>query len=63
VYRLINDLMTGNLILHEAGDYSVSLEGDALFKSECEDRSVLASLDKAQYDYWETWVGIPATVH
>ncbi len=53
------DYAAGNLILHEAGGYSISHDGDAVFRGEYEDRSVLASLDKELYDYWQAWVGIP----
>ena len=52
------DYAAGNLILHEAGGFSVSLDGDAVFTGEFEDRSVLASQDVALFDYWKQWLGL-----
>ena len=52
------DYAAGNLILHEAGGFSVSLDGDAVFRGEFEDRSVLASQDTVLFDYWKQWLGL-----
>lgn len=53
------DYAAGNLILHEAGGYSVALDGVPVFRGKYEDRSALASLDVAMFNYWKQWVGIP----
>ena len=53
------DYAAGNLILHEAGGQSISLDGDPVFTGRYEDRSVLASLDDSLFDYWKQWVGVP----
>ena len=53
------DYAAGNLILHEAGGQSTSLDGEPVFRGMYEDRSVLASLDGDLFEYWGQWVGIP----
>ena len=52
------DYSAGNLILHEAGGYSISLDGEPVFRAKHETRSMLASLDKKLFDHWVAWVGI-----
>ena len=52
------DYAAGNLILHEAGGFSGSLDGGAVFRGEFEDRSVLASQDMALFEYWKQWLGL-----
>ncbi len=53
------DYAAGSLIFREAGGYSVSLDNDEVFRGQLEVRSVLASFDKALFDYWYEWIGIP----
>lgn len=53
------DYSAGNLILHEAGGYSISLDGEPVFRAKHETRSALASLDEELFRYWEQWVGVP----
>lgn len=53
------DLAAGSLILHEAGGYSKSLDGESVFRGELEVRSALASTDADLFDYWNHWIGIP----
>ena len=53
------DYAAGNLILHEAGGRSISLDGDPVFSGKYEDRSALASLDESLFEYWKKWVGVP----
>ena len=52
------DYAAGNLILHEAGGYSISHDGEPVFRGKHEDRSVLASLDEDLFNHWEQWLGI-----
>lgn len=52
------DCAAGNLIFHEAGGHSVSLDNEAVFRGKLELRSVLACLDKDLFDYWYHWIGI-----
>ncbi|UCB55177.1 MAG: inositol monophosphatase [Thiotrichales bacterium] len=52
------DYAAGNLIVHEAGGQSIALDGEPVFRGRYEDRSALASLDGALFDYWKQWVGI-----
>jgi myo-inositol-1(or 4)-monophosphatase len=54
------DYAAGNLILHEAGGISVSLDGEPVFRGKYEDRSVLASLDIDLYYHWLKWLKMPA---
>jgi myo-inositol-1(or 4)-monophosphatase len=53
------DYAAGNLILHEAGGQSISLDGEPVFRGQFEDRSALASLDDALFEHWKQWVGVP----
>lgn len=53
------DYAAGNLILHEAGGHSISLDGDPVFRGIYEDRSALASLDESLFNHWKRWVGVP----
>jgi len=53
------DYAAGNLILHEAGGQSISLDGEPVFRGAYEDRSALASLDEDLFDYWKKWVEVP----
>jgi myo-inositol-1(or 4)-monophosphatase len=57
--QMMWDYAAGSLIFQEAGGYSKSLDGEAVFRGELEVRSVLASADAGLFDYWEKWVGIP----
>jgi len=53
------DYAAGNLILHEAGGQSISLDGEPVFRGMYEDRSALASLDEDLLKRWEVWLGVP----
>ena len=53
------DYSAGNLIVHEAGGYSISLDGEPVFRAKHEKRSALASLDKSLFEHWKVWIGIP----
>ena len=55
------DYAAGNLILHESGGQSISLDGDPVFTGRYEDRSVLASMDDSLFQYWKQWVGVPVS--
>lgn len=53
------DYAAGSLIFREAGGYSISLDGEDVFRGKHEVRSVLACYDKHLFDYWYQWIDIP----
>lgn len=53
------DYAAGSLIFKETGGHAISLDNDEVFRGQLEDRSVLASHDKALFDYWYDWINIP----
>lgn len=57
--QMMWDYAAGSLIFHEAGGFSKSLDGEAVFRGELEVRSALASADSALFEYWNQWIGIP----
>ncbi|PID49887.1 MAG: inositol monophosphatase [Proteobacteria bacterium] len=46
------DLAVGTLLLSEAGGYACTLKGEAVFRPVVQNRSVVASLDKALFEQW-----------
>lgn len=46
------DYAAGWLILNEAGGYSCTLEGEAVFTGHLQSRSAVAAMDKALFDEW-----------
>jgi len=50
------DYAAGHLILQQAGGYSITLEGEPVFKQGLEKRSVIAAMDKVLFTDWVTWV-------
>lgn len=52
------DYAAGQLILHEAGGVSVSLDNNSVFRNQLETRSVLASMDPTLFASWKQWIGI-----
>ena len=50
------DHAAGFLILMEAGGQAQTLEGQPVFNSTLDPRSVVAALDPAIFDQWRTWV-------
>jgi len=50
------DLAAGSLILTEAGGYSCTLEGEAVFKASMTPRSVLISPDKELFEQWKAYL-------
>jgi myo-inositol-1(or 4)-monophosphatase len=54
------DYAAGHLVFQEAGGYSITLQGDALFTYALTPRAAVAALDKNMFDAWTEWVGIKA---
>jgi fructose-1,6-bisphosphatase/inositol monophosphatase family enzyme len=52
------DYAAGQLIYHETGGRSVSLDGEPVFRGKLESRSVLAAPDEALFKKWCDWVGV-----
>jgi len=52
------DYAAGQLILHEAGGFSVALDNQPVFRNRLETRSVLASMDPDLFEHWKQWIGI-----
>lgn len=50
------DYSAGQLIFSEAGGYSSTLEGDAIYVNELSKRSSVGALDKATFDQWYAWL-------
>ncbi len=50
------DLAAGTLILDEAGGYSCTLEGEAVFRPSIQPRSVLISPDKKLFGAWQEYL-------
>lgn len=53
------DYAAGYLILEETGGVSISLDGEPVYRGKLEGRSVLAALDKAIFEDWCNWIGVP----
>jgi myo-inositol-1(or 4)-monophosphatase len=52
------DYAAGVLILSEAGGYSETLEGDAIFGPELKPRSVVAASDEHMFREWKNWLSL-----
>ena len=52
------DFAAGWLILNEAGGYSCTLEGEAVFSGKLESRSAVAAADKNLFDEWRQCLNI-----
>lgn len=50
------DYAAGNLIFHEAGGYSTTLEGEQIFVAKLQPRSALAATDQALFHTWQDWL-------
>jgi len=55
------DYSAGQLILHEAGGYSTTLEGESVFRPTLTARSALAAQNLALFQAWTRWFGIETT--
>ncbi len=53
------DYGAAGLVLHEAGGYSMTLDGEPVLSVSLEARSAVAALNKALFDEWVEWLGIP----
>jgi len=53
------DYAAGQLIFSELGGHSISLDGEPVFRGKLETRSVLAVQDRALFDDWYKWLGVP----
>lgn len=53
------DYAAGQLIFHEAGGRSVSLDGEPVYRGRLEVRSALAATDDSLFQDWFDWVGVP----
>jgi len=51
------DYAAGQLILTEAGGYSVNLEKQPVFNATMTPRSAVAALDKGLFEQWHDWLG------
>lgn len=54
------DYAAGCLILQQAGGYSVTLDGDAVFVNSLAQRSAVAAADQRLFAEWVAWLNIPA---
>ncbi len=52
------DYGAASLVLHEAGGYSMTLDGDAVLSVSLEPRSAVAALNKELFDEWVAWLGV-----
>jgi myo-inositol-1(or 4)-monophosphatase len=52
------DYAAGNMIFHEAGGYSCTLDGDAIFTHALTPRSSVAAVDESLFAAWTEWLGI-----
>ena len=50
------DYSAGLLIFNEAGGYSSTLDGDAIYVNELSKRSSVAALDQATFEQWTGWL-------
>ena len=50
------DYSAGQLIFDEAGGYSSTLEGEAIYVNELSKRSAVGALDQATFDRWYGWL-------
>lgn len=50
------DYAAGTLLFAEAGGYSQTLEGEAVFSARGEPRSVVAAVDRALFTEWARWL-------
>ncbi len=55
------DYGAAGLILHEAGGYSMTLDGEPVLSVSLEPRSAVAALNKDLFDEWVTWLTRDAT--
>lgn len=53
------DYAAGHLIFAEVGGQSMSLDGEPVFRSRLETRSVFAAQDAGLFEDWYQWLGIP----
>lgn len=53
------DYAAGWLILHEAGGFSCTLEGEPVFTGELQSRSAVAAADEHIFEEWCRWLNIP----
>ncbi|MBT8120564.1 MAG: inositol monophosphatase [Gammaproteobacteria bacterium] len=51
------DYSAGLLVFSEAGGYSSTLQGDAIYVNELSKRSSVGALDQATFDQWYGWLG------
>jgi len=54
------DYGAASLVLHEAGGYSMTLDGEPVLSVSLEPRSAVAALNKELFDEWVQWLGITA---
>ncbi len=52
------DYAAGQLILHESGGQSCTLDGEPVFQASLEGRSAVATLSAPLFDEWTNWLGI-----
>ncbi len=52
------DYAAGELIFRAAGGLSTTLEGEQVFKSSLEKRSVVAAIDSPIFDEWKKWLNV-----
>jgi len=52
------DYGAASLVLHEAGGYSMTLEGGPVLSVSLEPRSAVAALNKELFDEWVAWLGV-----
>ncbi|MEN8259392.1 MAG: inositol monophosphatase family protein, partial [Pseudomonadota bacterium] len=52
------DYAAGNLIFHEAGGYSTTLDGGRVFANELRSRSAVAAPNKSLFEEWTAWLGV-----
>jgi myo-inositol-1(or 4)-monophosphatase len=50
------DYAAGSLILEEAGGYSAAFDGESVFRSNLEPRSVCAAQDEGLFGSWIRWL-------
>lgn len=53
------DYAAADLIVSEAGAYSCTLEGTAVFSNRLEQRSGCAAIDKDLFDHWRAYLNVP----
>lgn len=55
------DYAAGNLVLHEVGGFSTTLDGAPVFVHELCSRSAVAAPNKALFEEWTAWLGVSVT--